>query len=137
MKRALIMSLLALCICITSACTATSPNTDTPIEITAENLWTEFVSDRDAAREHFDGSQVAVSGVIAETAEAFMGKPCILLENGVVSIPDGIFCYFPNDFDVTQYNVGDTITVLGTCSLAIHVAGDDSPHISIYEASVS
>lgn len=135
MKRALTIGLLFLCICTNSACTTTPLNTDTPIEITAENLWTEFVSDQDAAKKRFDGSQVSVTGMVAETAKVFMGKPCILLENGVVSTPDGIFCYFPDDFDITQYKIGETITVLGICSLAVHIAGEDTPFISIDCAS--
>lgn len=107
-----------------------------PIEISAEDMWDEFVANKEDAAGRYDGERVTVTGTIAEISEAFMGSPCIMLENGVVSIPDGIFCYFPDGFNVHDYSIGETITVAGTCSLAIHIAGDDTPFISIRNATV-
>lgn len=130
--------LLVLCACILAymPLTASKDNPSDAVEISAEDLWDEFVSDKKAASVRFEGSRVVVTGSVAEIAEAFMGYPCILLENGVVSIPDGIFCFFPQEFDVTAYNIGDVITVSGWCSVAIHIAGEDVPFISIEDASI-
>ena len=130
--------LLVLCACILAYMLLTAPkdNPSDVVEISAEDLWSEFVSDKKATSARFDGSRVAVTGSVAEIAEAFMGYPCILLENGVVSIPDGIFCFFPQEFDVTAYNIGDVITVSGRCSVGTHIAGEDVPFITIREASV-
>lgn len=107
-----------------------------PIKISAEDLWNEFIADKDNATDRFDGNPISVTGTIAEISEDFMGSPCILLENGVNSIPDGIFCRLQDGFNVHDYQIGDTITVTGTCSLAIHIAGDDTPFISIENAEV-
>lgn len=130
--------LLVLCSCILAymLLTESKDNSSEAVEISAEDLWSEFVSDKKAASARFEGNRVIVTGSVAEIAEAFMGRPCILLENGVVSIPDGIFCLFPQEFDVTAYNIGDVVTISGRCSVGIHIAGEDVPFIFIKEASV-
>ena len=62
-----------------------------------------------------------------------MGHPCILLENGIDSVPDGIFCMFPEGYDVSAPQTGETLTVTGVCSIGSNIAGDDTqPYIYIY-----
>lgn len=106
------------------------------IALTAEDLWSAFTSDRNAAEAQYGGETISLTGEIAEVSDAFMGKPCILLENGADSIPDGIFCFFPPNFDVSDYSDGDTITVSGECSIALHIAGDDTPFISLRNSKI-
>lgn len=106
------------------------------IALTAEDLWSTFTSDRNLAKAQYGGKTISLTGKIAEVTDAFMGKPCILLENGVDSIPDGIFCFFPPDFNISGYSAGDIITISGECSVALHVAGDDTPFISLRDSKV-
>lgn len=96
------------------------------IEITAEDLWDTYKYDRTYAEATLDDKTLSLTGIIADITEQFMGYPCILLENGEDTIPDGIFVMFPDGFDVFQYSVGEEITVIGRCSPAIHLAGDDT-----------
>lgn len=104
-----------------------------PIEISAEELWREFKYDRTYAKKSLDDKMIAVTGIVVEQTDNFMQHPCVLLENGEDSIPDGIFIMFPDGFDVFQYHIGEEITVIGRCSPAIHVAGDDTnPTIFVY-----
>lgn len=109
----------------------------TPIEITAEDLWRAFKYDQTAAKEKYDDKLISVTGTIAEGPAEFMQEMCILLENGERSIPDGIFCMFPIEKDLSSYHVGQKVTIVGRCSLAIHIAGDDTnPYISILDAEI-
>lgn len=104
-----------------------------PIEISAEQLWREFKYDRTYANKSLDNKIIAVTGIVVEQTENFMLHPCVLLENGEDSIPDGIFIMFPEGFDVFQYHLGEEITIVGRCSPAIHIAGDDTnPTIFVY-----
>lgn len=96
------------------------------IEINAEDLWDTFKYDRTYAEAALDDKTLSLTGIIADITEQFMGYPCILLENGEDTIPDGIFVMFPEGFDVFQYSIGEEITVIGRCSPAIHLAGDDT-----------
>lgn len=108
-----------------------------PIEITAEDLWRAFKYDRTAAKEKYDDKLISVTGTIAEGPAEFMQEMCILLENGERSIPDGIFCMFPIEKDLSSYHVGQTVTIVGKCSLAIHIAGDDTnPFINVYSSEI-
>ena len=136
MKRKILASVLFVLLFIPFTACTHLPEKTVPIKISAETLWDEFASDGVAATATYDGNIVAVTGVVAETAQMFMNQPCILLENGVVSIPDGIFCFFSSDFDASNYNKGETITVYGVCAVATHIAGESAPFISIEEASV-
>ena len=139
MKSKLFLFIYCILVIIFSGCSVSTPAQDgndlSVIEISAENLWQEFESDRDAAKDKFDGCILAITGSVAEISESFMGQPCILLENGIDSIPDGIFCFFPSNTDLNGTELGDIITINGTCSVGIHVAGDDTPFISINDAS--
>lgn len=139
MKKLFIAGLFLLVVLVVaSGCSPTDQvSASEAIKVSAEGMWSEFAADMDAAAKQFDGSLVTVTGMIAEVHEMFMGFPCILLENGVDSIPDGIFCYFPEGFNVHNYSVGETITVTGVCSLAIHVAGEETPFISIKNAEIA
>lgn len=103
------------------------------IEITAEDLWDKYKYDRTYAEATLDDKTLSLTGIIADITEQFMGYPCILLENGEDTIPDGIFVMFPDGFDVFQYSIGEEITIMGRCSPTIHLAGDDTnPTIFIY-----
>lgn len=139
MKRLSVFGLVLLIASVViSGCSPIGPSRESEaIEVSAELMWSEFAADMDAATKQFDGSLVTVTGMIAEVHETFMGSPCILLENGVDSIPEGIFCYFPKEFNVHNYSAGETITVTGVCSLAIHVAGKETPFISIKNAEIA
>ena len=110
-----------------------SESSHNPMEFSAEDLWREFKYDRTYAKKSLDGKIISVTGIVVEQGENFLMHPCIVLENGEDSIPDGIFIMFPDGFDVFQYHIGEEITVVGRCSLAVHLAGDDTnPTIFIY-----
>lgn len=118
-----------------AACDAV-PQSLEPAKITAVSLWAEFETNRVAAEEKYIGAKILLTGEISEMTDAFMGKPCILLENGVDSIPAGIFCFFHDSFDVSVYSPGETITVSGTCFVMLNIAGDDTPYIYIDAAEI-
>ncbi len=107
------------------------------IVVTAEQLWTEIKYGDTSDLLKYEGNRLTVSGIVAESASMFMGSPCILLENGENSIPDGIFCVFVDDAAIDEYSIGQSITVCGVCSLGTHIAGDDTnPYIFIKEAQI-
>ena len=108
-----------------------------PLEITATELWSEFRQNGSNSKAKYDGTLLIISGQVAEVSESFMGQPCILLENGEDSVPDGIFCFFPvqSAESVVSVEVGNSVTVLGVCSVAVHIAGEKTPFISIESAS--
>lgn len=108
------------------------------ISISAESLWSEFEKDQDTATEVYDDTLLYLSGSVVEISDSFMGSPCVLLENGVVSIPDGIFCMFPEDSleEVQALEIGEQITVYGKCSVGIHAAGDETPFISVLDSQL-
>ena len=113
----------------------TTPDTNT-INITAEQLWCEFKYNRDTARKLYDDKSICLSGVVAEPPTIFMDLPCLLLENGEDSIPDGIFCFFADGYDLSKYEVGQEVFITGRCNLAIHLAGDDTnPMICFHNCS--
>lgn len=131
MNRRLSMIFIAFALIAIIGCASTDYSS--PVEITSERLWEEFCIDKKTASSVYENNLLSVSGIIAEIIDNFLGYPCILLENGVDSIPDGIFIMFPDGFDVFQYHIGEEITVVGRCSLAVHVAGDDTtPTIFVY-----
>ena len=136
MKRTIFLFLLFLSLC---SCSIEFEHSQSKaaIQVSAEDLWSEFKHNRDSALYAYDGREIVVSGEIAESPGIFMQQPCIILENGEDCIPDGIFCMFPEGYDVESYNVGETISVQGRCSLAMHLAGDDTnPFIFIYDSCV-
>ena len=108
------------------------------IEISAVDLWKEFDYNADAATQKFQGASLLVSGTISEISDNFMGSPCILLENGVDTIPAGIFCFLlKSDADyMLNLNVGDEIAIIGTCNVALNFSESSSPFISIEDASI-
>ena len=108
------------------------------ISVSAEKMWNEFEIDRDEADRTYDDAFLYLSGSVAEISDSFMGSPCVLLENGVVSIPDGIFCMFPESSleQVQALEVGQQVTIYGRCSIGIHIAGDDTPFIYIMDAEL-
>jgi hypothetical protein len=101
------------------------------IETSAEDMWIEFVDNRDSAEKKFDGADIVLTGTISEVSESFMGKPCILLENGADSIPDGIFCFFDDVTVLSRVSIGDNISVEGVCSLGSEIWGNDSLFIFV------
>ncbi len=108
------------------------------ISVSAEEMWNEFEIDRDEADRTYDDTLLYLSGSVAEISDSFMGSPCVLLENGVVSIPDGIFCMFPEDSleQVQALELGEQVTIYGKCSIGIHIAGEDTPFIYIMDAEL-
>ena len=130
-----IYPILLLLICLILSFYFAEDQSETTVEVSAESLWYSFKYDSDMAESTYENKQVIVTGEIAEPPAMFMQQLCILLENGEDSIPDGIFCMFPADYDAHSYNVGDTISVDGKCNLAIQIAGDNSnPFIFIEDA---
>ena len=98
-------------------------------EISAEILWDEAVANELKAKQTYDGNAIVVTGVVAEKAASFMGKPCIVLENGADSIPDGIFCYMQTSEMLSECDIGNEITVAGICSFGVTFAGENMPYI--------
>lgn len=118
-------------------CTADISAVNEDIFVTAEQLWTDIKHGDASSLSKYEGKRITVTGIVAESASQFLGSPCILLENGVDSIPDGIFCMFFDDAAIGEYNIGQSITVCGVCSLGTHIAGDDTnPYIFIKEAQI-
>lgn len=102
------------------------------IVVDAVDLWKEMKYGGNDLTE-YDGLLYEITGEVAEISDSFMGHPCILLENGESTIPEGFFIMFPDGFDVSRYSIGEIVTVNGTCSPAIHIAGDDSnPTVFFY-----
>ena len=131
MKINMLVMVLVLTLCA-SACS--SGKSAEPVEIHATMLWSEFVSDIETAANKYDGCLMAITGTIAEMPGSFMGEPCILLENGADTIPNGIFCFFNDEAELESLECGDTVTVSGTCSVAMHIASDQTPFVSIESA---
>lgn len=94
------------------------------LKISAKKMWAEFEADEETARKYYDGKTVRITGKVAEKTENFLNKPCILLENGVDSIPDGIFCFLANAEDLNFCEVESEITIIGTCEFGIEIYGD-------------
>lgn len=114
-----------------------SKNTaEVQLSSTVSDLWSEFGNDDEAAKNKYDGKFVIVTGKISELEKSFMGSPCILLDHGADVIPTGIFFFFQDGFDVYKYNVGDTVKIAGTCSVPVHLAGENNPYIFFYESEV-
>lgn len=105
---------------------------DDAIAVNAVDLWIEMkYGENDIA--DYDGVLYEITGEVSEVADFFMGHPCIVLENGEDTIPEGFFIMFPEGFDVFQYSVGETITITGKCSPGLHIYGDDSnPTVFFY-----
>lgn len=108
------------------------------ISVSSEEMWNEFEINWDTATRTYDDNFLYLSGSVAEINDSFMGSPCVLLENGVVSVPDGIFCMFPKDSleQVLALEIGAQVTIYGKCSIGIHIAGDDTPFIYIMDAEL-
>lgn len=135
MKR-FFMVVFAVLLVALSGCTQTEY--EQVISVSAEEIWNEFEIDQGTATKTYDDALLYLSGSVAEISDSFMGSPCVLLENGVVSIPDGIFCMFPEDSleQVQDLEIGEQVTIYGRCSVGIHIAGDDTPFISIMDAEL-
>lgn len=136
MKKIVLIAGALVLVGLLSATLLKIPENSAPIEISAVDLWNFFIEDKDTAKNRFDGQLIFVSGSVAEVSDAFMGSPCVLLENGIDSIPDGIFCLFPeNSLDqVIGLEFGEDITVQGTCSVGIPLEGEGMPYIFINNA---
>ena len=135
MKRFLMIAF-AVLLAILSGCMQTGD--EQVISVSAEDIWNEFETNREAATGTYDDAILYLSGSVAEISDSFMGSPCVLLENGVVSIPDGIFCMFPESSleQVQGLEIGEQVTIYGRCSVGINIAGDDTPFISIMDAEL-
>jgi len=133
-----ILMLLLVCLLL-SSCSLEEAKTQEKavLEVSAETLWSDFKYDRDMAESIYKDKQIIVTGKIAEPPTIFLQQPCILLENGEDSVPDGIFCMFAAGYDIHSYGVGEIISVHGRCTLAAHIAGDASnPYIYIEDACI-
>ena len=91
--------------------------------------------DKEEAESYYRGKTVRITGLVAEKTENFLNEPCILLENGVTSIPDGIFCFLSNANDLLICEIGSTVTIEGECSFGIEIYGD-AIWISLKNATV-
>lgn len=100
--------------------TATAPtkpvkSEQTPISITAEDLYKEYEENEIAADRKYKGKPVKVSGTIRDIGKT-LGEPHINLATGKFS--HQVIVYFPeNKYDdrIAQYSTGNNIEVTGTC----------------------
>lgn len=94
------------------------------LNVSAERMWAAFEADKESSEKYYKGKTVSITGNVAEKAEIFLNEPCILLENGVDSIPDGIFCFLSNADDLERCEIGDEITITGECGFGVEIYGD-------------
>ena len=112
------------------------PGQTAPLSVSAIEMWEEFEADKNKAEDFYRNKTVSITGVVAEKAENFLNKPCVLLENGVDSIPDGIFCFLANASELEDCEIGSTVTITGECSFGVEIYGDGI-WISLYNSSVA
>lgn len=91
-----------------------------PIEITAEQLWSEYSANEVAASDLYDGETLLISGTIQGISEDILtNDPCITLSSGDALGVYGIQCFFTNDADreaISNLSNGEYITIKGRCT---------------------
>ena len=100
-----------------SAAAETKPamSEQTPILITAEDLYKEYEANEIAADRKYKGKLLKISGTIRDIGKT-LGEPHINLATGKFS--NQVIVYFPDkkyDDRLAQYSTGDNIEVTGTC----------------------
>lgn len=91
-----------------------------PIEITAEQLWSEYSANEVAASDLYEGETLLISGTIQGISEDILtNDPCITLSSGDALGVYGIQCFFTNDADretISKLSNGEYITIKGRCT---------------------
>lgn len=135
-RRFILIMLCGLMFCFCISCSSSASIT-APIEVSAPDMWQEFLDDSAGAEKKYGGKTVTLTGSVSEIAESFMGSPCVLLENNSEKPPAGIFCFFSDLSSLSGLSVEDEVTIVGTLNIGVDIYGDEAPYIFIESDSIT